>query len=114
VSEVDPVFGCVLATGRKDRDGYAFHGKTRAHIVAWEAVNGPVPAGMVLDHGCRRRACAAVHHLEAVTQSENEKRKRFAYLVKRKTCQRGHDMGLNRIITPERGVVCRQCNREAR
>lgn len=107
-------FGCDIATGRLDFDGYAFHGKTRAHIVAWVAVNGPVPEGMVLDHMCRVRACRAVHHLEPVTQSENEKRKRFSYLLKRKTCPRGHDMAINRVILPTHGVVCRQCNKEAR
>ncbi len=107
-------FGCDLVTHRLDRDGYGFHGGSRSHIVAWVNANGPVPEGMVIEHWCRRRACRAVQHLEAVTQSENEKRKRFGYLVKKKKCQRGHDMELNRIITPERGVVCRQCNREAR
>src|SRR5687767_1494424 len=108
----DP-FGCELVTHRLDKDGYAYQGTSRAHIVAWVAVHGPVPEGLVIDHACRRRACRAVHHLEAVTDSENQKRKSFAYLVKRKTCQRGHDLKLNAVITPERGVVCRQCNREA-
>jgi hypothetical protein len=110
---VSDIFGCDIVTHRLDRDGYAFHGKTRAHIVAWMSAHGPVPDGMVIDHACRRRACKAVHHLEAVTESENQKRKSFAYLVKRKKCQRGHDMEINRVITPERGVVCRQCNKEA-
>ena len=106
-------FGCDIATGRLDYDGYAFHGKTRAHIVAWVAVNGPVPEGHVIDHMCRVRACKAEHHLEAVTESENQKRKSFAYLLKRKTCKRGHNLKLHRVITKERGIVCRQCNREA-
>ncbi len=106
-------YGCIIATGRLDWDGYAFHGKTRAHIVAWVAVNGPVPDGMVVDHGCRNRACKAEIHLEAVTQSENQKRKSFAYLLKRKTCKRGHDLVLNRMITPQRGVTCRQCKKES-
>ena len=108
MSPLDP-YGCDLVTHRLDRDGYAFEGSSRAHIVAWVAVNGPVPAGHVIDHGCRRRNCRAEIHLEAVTESENQKRKSFAYLLKRKTCKRGHDMELNRIITPQRGVVCREC-----
>lgn len=107
-------FGCDIASGRLDYDGYAFHGRTRAHIVAWVAVNGPVPEGMVIDHGCRNRACKAEHHLEAVTQSENELRKSFRYLLKRKTCKRGHDLVINRVITPQRGITCRQCNRDAK
>lgn len=114
MSDLDPVFGCVLATGRKDRDGYAWHGKTRAHIHAWTQVNGPVPEGLVLDHACNRRNCQAVHHLEPVTQSENLKRRAFRYRVKLKKCPSGrHDLGLNGAVTPENGVTCRACNREA-
>jgi hypothetical protein len=114
MSQHDPIFGCTLSTGRLDRDGYAYHGKTRAHIHAWVAANGPVPDGMVLDHLCRRRACSAVHHLEPVTQSENELRKSWRYRAKRKACPKGHDLTVHRIVVqPEGGVVCRVCNREA-
>src|SRR5690348_15795085 len=81
--ERDTTFGCELATGRRDKDGYAFHGQTRAHIAAWERAHGPVPNGLVLDHLCRRRHCCAVHHLEAVTQSENERRKSWSYRARR-------------------------------
>jgi hypothetical protein len=112
-TERDPVFGCELATGRLDRDGYAFHGRTRAHIAAWERANGPVPPGKELDHLCRRRHCVAVHHLEPVDRRENERRKDWTYRVKRTRCPRGHDMGLHHQVTPERGVVCRMCNRDA-
>jgi len=113
-TERDPVFGCELWTGRLDRDGYGFRGKSRAHIVAWVEVNGPVPAGLELEHTCRRRACCAPWHLEAVTRSENEKRKSFRYRVKRTHCPRGHELAINRVVTPEGGIVCRACNRDAR
>lgn len=113
-STVDQVFGCEIVTSRLDRDGYAFHGKTRAHIKAWVDAFGPVPDGMEIEHSCRRRNCRAVHHLELVTRSENEKRKSFRYRMRRKACPRGHDLSVNRVMTPEGGVVCRQCNREAR
>lgn len=112
-AELDPVFGCELATGRLDHDGYSYHGKTRGHIAAWTSANGAVPDGMVLDHLCRRRHCRAVHHLEPVTQSENEKRKSWRYRARRTACPRGHALKLNAIVTPEGGRVCRQCNREA-
>lgn len=113
MSERDPVFGCEIATGRTDKDGYAFHGQTRAHIHAWTQVNGPVPDGMVLDHLCACRRCHAVHHLEPVTQSENLKRRSWRNKAKRMKCQRGHDLKLNGIVTPEGGIVCRQCNKDA-
>ena len=111
--ELDLVFGCHLATGRRDRDGYAFMGKTRAHIAAWVAANGPIPDGLEVEHACRRRHCIALHHLELVTRSENEKRKSFKYRARRKTCPRNHDLATNRVLTPEGGFVCRTCNREA-
>lgn len=110
---IDAVFGCHIATGRRDRDGYAFHGATRAHIVAWERLNGPVPDGKVLDHLCRRRACCAPHHLEPVDHGENERRKLWRYRAKRTACPKGHPLSVNAIVTPEGGRVCRTCNREA-
>jgi hypothetical protein len=108
----DPVFGCDLVLTGLDRDGYAYHGKSRAHIVAWIERNGPVPPGKELDHMCRRRNCRAAHHIEAVTPSENGKRKDWSYRVKRARCPRGHALRTNRQVTPERGIVCRMCNRE--
>lgn len=112
--ELDPAFGCHLATGRRDQDGYAFYGRTRAHIAAWEAEHGAIAEGMELDHTCRRRHCIALHHLELVTRSENEKRKSWRYLARRTHCPRGHALNVNAIVTPEGGRVCRACNQEAK
>lgn len=111
-TERDPIFGCELVTSRLDRDGYAFHGKSRAHIVAWVARSGAIADGLELDHLCRRRHCVALHHLEPVTRSENELRKSWRYRARRKVCPRGHKLSETRAITPEGGIVCRQCNRE--
>lgn len=47
------------------------HTSAPVHRVFWEKVNGPVPAGMVLDHICRVRSCCNPDHLRAVTQYEN-------------------------------------------
>jgi hypothetical protein len=48
-------------------------GKTRyyAHRWSYEAVNGPIPDGMQIDHRCRIRACVNPRHLRVVTQSQN-------------------------------------------
>jgi hypothetical protein len=113
LSTLDPIFGCEIASGRLDYEGYAFHGKTRAHLFAWRNTHGEIAEGMELDHLCRRRNCIALHHLELVTRSENEKRKSWRYRARRTTCPKGHDMNLNVATTPEGGRVCRQCNREA-
>lgn len=107
----DPIFGCLLSTGRLDPDGYAYHGKTRAHIVAYVERYGPVPAGREVDHACRRRHCREPTHLEAVTRSENELRKSIRYRMRRKTCPRGHDMA-GAALTPEGGRLCRTCQQE--
>lgn len=112
-TELDPVFGCEVVTSRLDRDGYAYHGKSRAHIVAWTRANGAVPDGLELDHLCRNRACKALHHLQPITRSEQEKRKSFAYRLRLATCQRGHDLTKHRAVTPNGGVTCGACNREA-
>lgn len=113
-TERDPVFGCELWQGRLDRDGYGFHGRSRAHIVAWEAVHGKIPRGLELEHRCRRRNCCAVHHLKLVTRSENELLKSWRRRVLESHCPRGHDMATNRIVVPPNGgIVCRTCNREA-
>jgi hypothetical protein len=112
-TERDPVFGCELWTGRLDAEGYAYHGRSRAHIVAWERANGPVPEGKELDHLCRRRHCVALHHLEMVTRRENELRKSWRYRAKRVRCPDGHELAVHDIVTPEGGRVCRACNREA-
>ena len=111
--EVDKVFGCELSTSRLDHDGYAYHGRDRAHRVAWIVVHGAIPNGMELDHLCRRRNCIALPHLELVTRSENELRKSWKYRARRKTCPAGHDLTINRVVTPEGGIVCRRCNRDA-
>ncbi len=111
---VDPVFSCRIWTGTLDRDGYGLDGTRRAHVIAWERERGPIPAGLEIDHICRRRACCALHHLEAVTRSENERRKSFRYRARRTHCPAGHDLRIQRAITNEGGITCRLCNQQAR
>lgn len=53
------------------RDG----GRRRAaHVVIYEILIGPVPAGYVLDHVCRQRLCCNPWHVEPVTNAENVRR----------------------------------------
>lgn len=110
---LDLEFGCELATGKLDSSGYSYHGKTRGHLAAWVQARGPVPPGMELDHACRRRHCRALHHLQPVTRTENEKRKAMWYRLRIALCPAGHDLIANRALTPESGVTCRVCNRAA-
>jgi hypothetical protein len=112
MSTID-TFGCTIGSGRLDRDGYRFQGRSRAHIVAWVDRFGPVPADRELDHLCRNRACASWWHLELVTRSENELRKAWRRRARATMCPHGgHDLKLYGVVAPQGGIVCRLCNRE--
>lgn len=52
----------------------------RAHRAVYEALVGPIPEGMVLDHGCRNKICVNPSHLQPVTVAENTRRGKSAKL----------------------------------
>jgi hypothetical protein len=107
---LDPVYGCWLHLGRKNEQGYGLtpDGKL-AHRETWIAIKGPIPPGMELDHGCRRRLCRRPEHLEPVSRSENERRKSFRRRMRRTTCKAGHRLYEHGRRTPEGGKVCLLC-----
>ena len=49
------------------------HGKL-AHRVMYEAVNGPIPDGLQIDHLCENKPCVNPAHMEPVTMAENLRR----------------------------------------
>lgn len=75
---IDASEECWLWTGPLNDAGYGrvyFNKRqTRAHIMAYTLLIGPVPDGLELDHLCRVRRCANPEHLEPVTHGENMRR----------------------------------------
>lgn len=109
--------GCWLYRGYLTRDGYAqirVDGVARGrHVVSYEMFVGPVPAGLELDHRCKRRACFNPRHLEPATRRENLHRSdAWSGVNSRKThCPQGHVYdGVNNVGAR----ICRTCARVAR
>jgi hypothetical protein len=107
VERIEVSSDCWLWTGSTNNDGYGHvktdEGPTRGvHRVIWEALVGPIPEGLSLDHMCRVRNCVNPDHLRPVTHAENVR----ADQVKAQ-CKYGH-----RRINPN-GSNCRTCHIEA-
>ena len=120
---------CTVWIGATNSKGYgliAVNGRIElAHRVAWEAENGPIPDGMVIDHLCRVRNCVRVSHLdcvrvshlELVTSAENTRRGRAVVALRvGEACTNGHEIqseaDLYRRATG--AVECRVCRRAQR
>lgn len=80
-----------------------------AHRFAFEAMVGPIPEGLQLDHLCRTPGCVKPTHLEPVTHQENQLRRRGV----KDECRQGHDLNAaNKYIRADGSYQCRACNRE--
>ena len=100
------------------RDGYGrFQAATRtavgAHRWSWEHFNGPIPAGLVLDHIYRNRACVNPWHLEPVSLRENIRRGVVGEHLRRRThCPSGHPYDDENTYRSRQGRRhCRTCLR---
>ena len=109
---------CWWWTAAKNNRGYGMFGVNTttlvlAHRWAYEAVRGPIPEGLELDHLCRVPLCVNPAHLEAVTHIENVRR---GNAVNRSMCRNGrHAMTpTNRISNPSKQKYqhCGECNKE--
>jgi len=114
-SRADRTGLCWPWTGRVNRNGYGYFGRTTAHRVAWEIARGPIPAGHDIDHICRNRACVRPSHLEPVTRSENIRRGIGPQVLSKMwaaqtTCKQGHSFDeMNTYRPPSGRRMCRTC-----
>jgi hypothetical protein len=82
------------------------------HRWVWELENGPIPAGMEIDHMCRNRACCNIDHLRLVTRAVNtlENSVSFSAINKAKThCINGHPFNEENTRMYRGGRSCRTC-----
>lgn len=87
----------------------------RAHRWSYEALVGPIPEGLVIDHLCRVRACVNPDHMEPVTLCENTMRgESFSAKHARATeCPQGHPYDETNTYVDSRGRRgCNECRRE--
>lgn len=124
-----PMSGCWLWTGSADQKGYGRIGmgskrdgtrKPRcAHRVAYAALVGPIPPGLMLDHLCRQPGCVNPAHLEPVTNAVNVARGVAGVNQLAKThCPRGHEYSGDNLVMQRNAVgrgarVCRVCKNAA-
>ena len=71
-----PFSTCHYWTGAINDQGYGVYNRTRAHRIAYEAANGPIPASIdgqraVIRHKCDTPLCVNPDHLEIGTQAQN-------------------------------------------
>ena len=122
---VDPATGCWLWTGsNQGRQGYGIYkvavGDQRwvmAHRFCYEFIIGPIPQGLVLDHGCLTEPCVNPFHVQAVTSRINTLRGNSPPAVNARKifCKRGHLLVGGNLYRKVRNGwpvrECRTCNR---
>jgi len=103
--------------GCRDPNGYGrltTEGSSLAHRVVWEALVGPIPEGLGLDHLCQNPPCVNPDHLEPVTQAVNLQRALTGTIRReRATCSKGHLYDSSESYATQSRRWCRVCRREA-
>lgn len=85
-----------------------------AHRAVYEALVGPIPHGLQLDHLCRNRKCVNPAHLEPVTAKVNQARGQspVSENAAKTSCKRGHPLsGSNLFVRNDGRRRCRTCER---
>lgn len=85
---------------------------SRAHRVSYEHFVDKIPKGLELDHLCHETLCVNPDHLEAVTHTENMKRRKDSNLP---NCKHGHTYTSETTYINTRGRrECRICRKISR
>jgi hypothetical protein len=124
LSLVDPITGCWIWQASKNRQGY---GKFQlpqpenrtvgAHRASYQTFRGEIPAGLQIDHLCRKPACINPDHMEVVTPRENTLRGtcQSAKNARKVVCACGHEFSASKIGRKRRYcLVCIQNRRKRR
>lgn len=112
----DDETGCLLWTAGTGRFGYgrfAIRGiNCRAHRVAWEMENGPIPPGGLVLHTCDTPPCVEARHLYLGDHGDNERDavSRNRHGNKKKTrCSMGHTFSESNTYRYGTHRGCRIC-----
>ncbi len=111
---------CWTWTGGLINTGYGMFHPTKGsgvltHRYAYEALVGPIPEGLCIDHLCRNRRCCNPAHLEPVTMRENTRRglSISTFNALKTHCPQRHPYSPeNTYVSPRGGRICRTCARE--
>lgn len=113
--------GCIEWTAPLTNSGYGrltwkrpgLPKESGAHRISYIVHRDEIPAGLVIDHLCRNRACVNPDHMEPVVQRENVMRSPIAIgaLNAAKThCAKGHPYDeTNTYVYQGRGFIGRYC-----
>lgn len=105
--------GCWYWTAAVNNQNYGLFNINRrlwlSHRAAYEALVGPIPDGLNIDHLCRVRRCCNPAHLEPVTQAENVRR----HFSLQTHCVNDHPLpGANLAVYGNNRRRCLTCKRE--
>lgn len=111
---VNKTDSCWLWTGAEDGRGY---GRIRVegvyrkvHRFAYEALVGPIPEGLVIDHDCNNRMCVNPNHLKPMTDYQNVLRSPN-YSANRTHCPHGHPYSATNTFERMGSRHCLTCRR---
>lgn len=84
------------------------------HRVTYEAIKGPIPDGLVIDHLCRVHLCCNPEHLRAVTQKVNSTENvadtiGWKLNLAKTHCPRGHPYEGHNLVVKRGHRHCREC-----